>query len=136
MCGGSGEATCMMERMERARLSGYDIEAPVDGTEPPKRGFGKGYETFPEEIYTDIDVEKLVHHLKKSGIDVRFIYMYLVMITNMVFGSKYIRLWTQGTTFATSSTIAHLPRANGQPEKPISRLLKSFSCIVHLLTSR
>jgi len=59
----------MMERMERARLSGYDIEAPVDGTEPPKRGFGKGYETFPEEIYTDIDVEKLVHHLKKSGID-------------------------------------------------------------------
>ncbi|OJA20495.1 hypothetical protein AZE42_01989 [Rhizopogon vesiculosus] len=59
----------MIERMERARLSGYDIEAPVDGTEPPKRGFGKGYETFSEEIYTDIDVEKLVHHLKKSGID-------------------------------------------------------------------
>jgi pyroglutamyl-peptidase len=74
-----------MERMERARLSGYDIEAPVDGTEPPKRGFGKGYETFPEEIHTDIDVEKLVHHLKRSGIDVRVICMYLlVMISNMV----------------------------------------------------
>ncbi|KIJ18784.1 hypothetical protein PAXINDRAFT_71146, partial [Paxillus involutus ATCC 200175] len=33
------------------------------------RGFGKGYESFPEEIYTDIDVEKLVHHLKKSGVE-------------------------------------------------------------------
>jgi len=73
-----------MERMERARLSGYDIEAHVDGTEPPKRGFGKGYETFPEEIYTDVDVEKLVHHLKKSGIDVRVVRVYLVMDTNTV----------------------------------------------------
>jgi len=73
-----------MERMERARLSGYDIEVPVDGTEPPKRGFGKGYESFSEEIYTDIDVEKLVHHLKKSGVDVRVIFLYFVMDTDMV----------------------------------------------------
>lgn len=58
-----------MERMERARLSEYLIEPPVDGTEPPKRGFGKGYESFPEEIFTEIDVEKLVHHLKKSGVE-------------------------------------------------------------------
>ncbi|KAI9569580.1 hypothetical protein HD554DRAFT_2204358 [Boletus coccyginus] len=51
-----------------ARL-GYDIESPIDGGEPPKRGFGKGYESFPEEIYTDVDVEKLVHHLKKCGVE-------------------------------------------------------------------
>ncbi|KAG6372346.1 hypothetical protein JVT61DRAFT_7786 [Boletus reticuloceps] len=57
------------ERMERARL-GYTIEGPIDGTEPPKRGFGKGYESFPEEIYTDVDVEKLVNHLKTSGVEV------------------------------------------------------------------
>lgn len=57
------------ERLERARL-GYDIEGPIDGAEPPKRGFGKGYESFSEEIYTDVDVEKLVHHLKKSGVEV------------------------------------------------------------------
>lgn len=57
------------ERMERARL-GYDIDSPIDGGEPPKRGFGKGYECFPEEIYTDVEVEKLVHHLKKSGVEV------------------------------------------------------------------
>ncbi|KAF8844271.1 peptidase C15, pyroglutamyl peptidase I-like protein [Paxillus ammoniavirescens] len=56
------------ERMERSRL-GYVIEGPIDGSEPPKRGFGKGYESFPEEIYTDVDVEKLVHHLKKSGVE-------------------------------------------------------------------
>ncbi|KAF9241513.1 hypothetical protein BU15DRAFT_87108 [Melanogaster broomeanus] len=56
------------ERMERVRL-GYDIECLIDGSEPPKRGFGKGYEPFPEEIYTDVDVEKLVHHLKQSGVE-------------------------------------------------------------------
>ncbi|KAF8444519.1 hypothetical protein L210DRAFT_3443730, partial [Boletus edulis BED1] len=56
------------ERMERARL-GYTIEGPIDGAEPPKRGFGKGYESFPEEIYTDVDVEKLVNHLKTSGVE-------------------------------------------------------------------
>lgn len=81
-----------MERMERARLSGYDIEAPVDGAEPPKRGFGKGYETFPEEIYTDIDVEKLVHHLKKSGIDVRVIYLYFIMSINIVLEANILVL--------------------------------------------
>jgi pyrrolidone-carboxylate peptidase len=54
--------------MERARL-GYDIDGPIDGGEPPKRGFSKGYESFPDEIYTDVDVEKLVHHLKKSGVE-------------------------------------------------------------------
>lgn len=56
------------ERLERARL-GY-INGPIDGAEPPKRGFGKGYESFPEEIYTEVDVEKLVNHLKKSGVEV------------------------------------------------------------------
>ena len=57
------------ERLERARL-GYAIEAPTDGAEAPKRGFGKGYESFPEELHTDVDVEKLVNHLKKTGVEV------------------------------------------------------------------
>lgn len=73
-----------MERMERARLSEYLIEPPVDGTEPPKRGFGKGYESFSEEIFTEIDVEKLVHHLKKSGVEVRVICSYLVRNIDMI----------------------------------------------------
>lgn len=59
-----------VQRMEFARLRDYTIESPVDGTDMPKRGFGKGYESFPEDISTDIDVEKLVHHLKKCGVEV------------------------------------------------------------------
>jgi len=58
------------QRMEFVRLRDYTIESPVDGNDMPKRGFGKGYESFPEEISTDIDVEKLVHHLKKCGVEV------------------------------------------------------------------
>lgn len=43
----------------------------VDIPPPPNRGFGKGYETSPDEISTDVDVPKLIVHLKESGIDVR-----------------------------------------------------------------
>ncbi|KAL4074003.1 hypothetical protein V8B97DRAFT_1274953 [Scleroderma yunnanense] len=57
------------QRTEIARLRDYNVELPVDGNETPKRGFGKGYELFAEEIYTEVDVEKLVHHLKKSGVE-------------------------------------------------------------------
>ncbi|PCH43685.1 peptidase C15 pyroglutamyl peptidase I-like protein [Wolfiporia cocos MD-104 SS10] len=38
-------------------------EGPRDDTIP------EGYESFPEEIHTDIDVAKLIHHLKESGIE-------------------------------------------------------------------
>lgn len=58
------------QRMEIARLRDYSIESPVDGNDTPKRGFGKSYESFPEEIHTEIDVAKLVHHLKKCGVEV------------------------------------------------------------------
>ncbi|KAI0743936.1 peptidase C15 pyroglutamyl peptidase I-like protein [Daedaleopsis nitida] len=45
------------------------MEQVVDIPLPPNRGFGKGYETFPDEISTDVDVPKLIVHLKESGID-------------------------------------------------------------------
>ncbi|KIM58517.1 hypothetical protein SCLCIDRAFT_86792, partial [Scleroderma citrinum Foug A] len=45
------------------------LESPVDGNETSKRGFGKGYESFAEELYTEMDVEGLVHHLKKCGVE-------------------------------------------------------------------
>ncbi|KAI0689748.1 hypothetical protein BC835DRAFT_229128 [Cytidiella melzeri] len=35
----------------------------------PRRGFGKGYEGFADELYTEIDVTKLINHLKRTGID-------------------------------------------------------------------
>ncbi len=44
---------------------------PSDGIEhQPSRGFGKGYENFPDELYTDLDVARLIHHLKEGGITV------------------------------------------------------------------
>ncbi|THV07606.1 peptidase C15, pyroglutamyl peptidase I-like protein [Dendrothele bispora CBS 962.96] len=35
----------------------------------PNRGFGVGYEKFSEDIFTDIDVSRLVLDLKRSGIE-------------------------------------------------------------------
>lgn len=36
----------------------------------PARGFGKGYEGFADELFTEIDVTRLIYHLKKTGIEV------------------------------------------------------------------
>ncbi|KZT11055.1 peptidase C15 pyroglutamyl peptidase I-like protein [Laetiporus sulphureus 93-53] len=45
-------------------------EGVSDGVEiPPNRGFGKGYENFPDEIHTEIDVAKLIQHMKEAGIE-------------------------------------------------------------------
>ncbi|KAI0342062.1 peptidase C15, pyroglutamyl peptidase I-like protein [Trametopsis cervina] len=35
----------------------------------PARGFGKGYENFADELFTEIDVTRLIFHLKKTGIE-------------------------------------------------------------------
>jgi hypothetical protein len=71
-------------RVERlGHKSGYyweDVDgklAPIvqtggdDVDEPPNRGFGPGYETFPDDLATDIDVTKLEQDMKRSGIEVR-----------------------------------------------------------------
>lgn len=39
------------------------------------RGFGKGYENMPDELSTDIDVARLIHHLKETSIDQVYISM-------------------------------------------------------------
>ncbi|OBZ68066.1 hypothetical protein A0H81_11879 [Grifola frondosa] len=68
-----------MERIERM-LMGLSSTTPLlgqsggeggnDGVDhPPNRGLGKGYESFADELYTEIDVAKLIHHLKDSGIE-------------------------------------------------------------------
>ncbi|KAH9929540.1 peptidase C15 pyroglutamyl peptidase I-like protein [Epithele typhae] len=41
----------------------------MDIPSPPNRGFGKGYEQFADELSTDVDVPKLIVHLKENGID-------------------------------------------------------------------
>ncbi|KZT72044.1 peptidase C15, pyroglutamyl peptidase I-like protein [Daedalea quercina L-15889] len=63
-----------IERMEM-HLQGIMSVPSVEGRHhegpeiPPNRGFGKGYENFPEEIHTDIDVPKLVHYLKEIEVE-------------------------------------------------------------------
>jgi pyroglutamyl-peptidase len=60
------------ERQERERLAASTNAMEIAGDSlTPTRGFGEGYREFAEEMYTDIDVEKLVHELKRSGIEVR-----------------------------------------------------------------
>jgi len=65
---------------QRGRKYGYDqddaegnmceIVKEAEGAKgKPMRGFGKGYEGFPEELFTPINCEKLVEHLKAGGMD-------------------------------------------------------------------
>lgn len=70
----------MVERL--AHKTGYnqtDAEGhkcdPIGGknesdTETVKRGFGKGFEQFGEELHTDVDVGGIVKHLKSKGLEV------------------------------------------------------------------
>ncbi|KIK67010.1 hypothetical protein GYMLUDRAFT_844716 [Collybiopsis luxurians FD-317 M1] len=56
--------------IERIGSLGFDMESTSDTySARPSRGFGVGYEKFPDEIYTDIDVSRLVYDLRKSGIE-------------------------------------------------------------------
>jgi len=59
------------ENMERERLGMDPVESGSENVVRPSRGFGVGYETFPDEINTDIDVTRLVQDLKRSGVEVR-----------------------------------------------------------------
>lgn len=75
----------------------------------PNRGFGKGYKTFADELYTEVDVTRLIFHLKKTGIEVR-LYLQRLGHTDSAESSRYTRQWTPATTFATSSSTAQLLR--------------------------
>ena len=62
------------ENAERERLGMDPMETQIsvggDSIVRATRGFGPAYETFPDEITTDIDVTKLVQDLRSSGIEV------------------------------------------------------------------
>jgi pyroglutamyl-peptidase len=66
------------ERLERQRLaaetqalSGTVAKAVSEIPGPIVRGFGEDYRDFPEEMQTDIDVEKLIYYIKGTGSEVR-----------------------------------------------------------------
>ncbi|KAE9401603.1 peptidase C15, pyroglutamyl peptidase I-like protein [Gymnopus androsaceus JB14] len=55
--------------IERIGL-GFELESAGDTySARPNRGFGVGYEKFPDELYTDIDVSRLVYDLRNSGVE-------------------------------------------------------------------
>ena len=68
------------ENAERERLGMDPIEAPTvvggDSIVKATRGFGPAYETFPDDITTDIDVTKLVQELRRSGVEVSVLSSY------------------------------------------------------------
>lgn len=62
------------EMLEQMRLSSalaiVGPASPIDAAvDHPVRGFGKGYESFPEDLHTTIDVEHLVHAMKEQGVE-------------------------------------------------------------------
>ncbi|KAM6501407.1 hypothetical protein JOM56_004421 [Amanita muscaria] len=60
----------LAENIERERL-GMEIVPPEphsgETSARPSRGFGAGYDTFPDELMTDIDVLRMVQDLKRCG---------------------------------------------------------------------
>ncbi|EIN11303.1 hypothetical protein PUNSTDRAFT_50363 [Punctularia strigosozonata HHB-11173 SS5] len=56
-----------MAQRHRAANNLDEKEAKV--AEVPNRGFGVGYEKMPAELETDINVPKLIHYIKESGMD-------------------------------------------------------------------
>ena len=107
---GGGNLPSAAEIIERERL-GIDHVEGSDTNLRPTRGFGATYETFPDEITTSIDVTRLVHDLKRSGIEVSLIFSFLSFrfissLWHSFFFSKYIPRWTQATTYVISSIIA------------------------------
>lgn len=114
---------------------------------PPNRGFGKRYENFPEEIHTEIDVAKLIHHLKETGIEVRLFPLeaaYLLLFIVQCNCSKCTRRWMLAITSVISSSTARLRRRSGclhgrRNSKTEARRRKarpSCSCIVPRSASR
>jgi len=65
---GGGNLLSAAEIIERERL-GIDHVEGGDTIVRPTRGFGATYGPFPDEIMTNIDVTRLVHDLKRSGVE-------------------------------------------------------------------
>ncbi|KAL4268237.1 peptidase C15 family protein [Pleurotus pulmonarius] len=62
------EPASAAENLERERL-GMEIISSGENIARQTRGFGAAYETFPDEITTEVDVTRLVQDLKRSGIE-------------------------------------------------------------------
>lgn len=55
--------------MEMLAMDMVETHPAAEGAPRLNRGFGVGYEKFPEEMYTEIDLTALVHDLKRQGVE-------------------------------------------------------------------
>jgi pyroglutamyl-peptidase len=67
---GAGNGSKAQER-ERKRLGAHAVDSRHS------RGFGDGYEEFDEELFTEVDIDRLVHDIRATGFKVCFIYYFL-----------------------------------------------------------
>ena len=112
------------ENAERERLGMDPMETQTsvggDSIIRATRGFGPAYETFPDDITTDIDVSKLVQELRRSGVEASVFSSYrfrhqLIILLFFFENSKYIRPWMLDTTFAILYIIALSLKPNERP---------------------
>lgn len=55
------------EQQSVAERQHQTTEAELESRNAPLRGFGAGYECFPEVLHTEVDVPGLIAHLKQQG---------------------------------------------------------------------
>ena len=87
VCMSQEEASCQhygVQHMEMANPRDDDFPSAVDANETPRRGFGKGYESFAEELCTEVGVDGLVQQLKKCGIEVSNFFLTVYRSTYVV----------------------------------------------------
>lgn len=60
--GASSSGSTLLGKLVRGLTGPRDV---------PVRGFGEGYEDFPEELFTEINSEGLIQYLKETGFSVR-----------------------------------------------------------------
>jgi hypothetical protein len=129
------------ENAERERLGMDPMEAQtiVGGdSHRATRGFGSAYETFSDDITTDIDVSKLVQELRRSGVEVSGV-LHPIQVRHQLIifeNSKYTRPWMLAITFVILSITALSPKPNERPSHTRNDEIPRFSSYtVHLLVN-
>ena len=120
-----------MDLLEKERLQAEDDsdDTPIDRC--PVRGFGKGYESFPEELTTSLDLPCLMESVKRAGTKVFSftIFTRTAQMTHSTFSRKSASPTTLVIISVTSFITVHSPKPSAvlQP----ARLPKFCFCIAH-----
>jgi len=110
-----GEVTVSeAELWERKRLDQGTSDKPNPGI---TRGYAEGYELFPEELKTEVDVDGLVRFLRETLGDEVCVHFFFIFCegtsTDVLIGSALYPPLMQVTIYVTSFAMAHWPSLNG-----------------------